>query len=61
MDFRPLNDTERRTLLAALRANAQENRAILMDRRNTRFVGTAEDVPEDDRAIDAIKSIPCHY
>jgi len=60
MDFRPLNDTERRTLLAALRANAQEDRAILMDRRNTRFVGTAEEVPEED-VINAVKSVPCHY
>ena len=32
MDFRPLNDTERRTLLTALRSNVQDNRAILMDR-----------------------------
>jgi len=60
MDFRPLNDTERRTLLAALRANVQEDRAILMDRRNTRFIGTAEEVPEEE-VITAIKSVPCHY
>jgi hypothetical protein len=60
MDFRPLNDTERRSLLAALRSNVQDNRAILMDRRNTRFVGTAEDVT-DDEVITAIKSVPCHY
>ncbi|MCS7166040.1 MAG: hypothetical protein RMI91_08505 [Gemmatales bacterium] len=60
MDFRPLTDTERRTLLAALRANVQEDRAILMDRRNTRFVGTAEEVPEEE-VVNAIKSVPCHY
>jgi len=60
MDFRPLNDTERRTLLAALRSNAQDNRAILMDRRDTRFVGSSEDVT-DDEVITAIKSVPCHY
>ncbi len=60
MDFRPLNDTERRSLLTALRTNAQDGRAILMDRRNTRFLGTAEDVT-DDEVITAIKSVPCHY
>lgn len=60
MDFRPLNDTERRQLLTALRSNVQDNRAILMDRRTTRFVGTAEDVT-DDEVITAIKSVPCHY
>jgi hypothetical protein len=60
MDFRPLNDTERRGLLTALRSNAQDNRAILTDRWNTRFVGTAEEVT-DDEVITAIKSVPCHY
>jgi hypothetical protein len=60
MDFRPLLDTERRNLLAALRGNAQDNRAILMDRRDTHFAGTAEEVT-DDEVITAIKSVPCHY
>jgi hypothetical protein len=60
MDFRPLNDTERRSLLTALRSNAQDNRAILLDRRTTRFAGTAEDVTEDE-VITAVKSVPCHY
>jgi hypothetical protein len=60
MDFRPLNDTERRQLMTALRSNAQDGRAILMDRRNTRFLGTVEDVT-DDEVITAIKSVPCHY
>jgi hypothetical protein len=60
MDFRPLNDVERKQLLTALRSNAVDNRAILMDRRTTSFVGTAEDVT-DDEVITAIKSVPCHY
>jgi hypothetical protein len=60
MDFRPLNDTERRQLIDALRGNAESNRAILTDRRTTAFVGTAEDVP-DEEVITAIKSVPCHY
>ena len=46
MDFRPLNDTERRQLIAALRGNAESDRAILMDRRDTSFAGTAEDVTD---------------
>ena len=32
MDFRPLVDTERRQLLAALRGNAETGAAILTDR-----------------------------
>jgi hypothetical protein len=60
MDFRPLNDTERTPLLTALRGNADSGRAILMDQRDTSFVGTAEDVP-DEEVISAIKSVPCHY
>lgn len=60
MDFRPLNDTERRQLVLALRGNAESNQAILMDRRDTSFAGTAEEVP-DDEVISAIKSVPCHY
>jgi hypothetical protein len=60
MDFRPLNDTERRQLVTALRGNAENNRAILMDRRDTSFVGVADEVP-DEEVISAIKSVPCHY
>jgi hypothetical protein len=60
MDFRPLNDTERRQLIAALRGNAESDRAILLDRRDTSFVGTTEDVTEEE-VITAIRSVPCHY
>ncbi len=60
MDFRPLNDTERRQLISALRGNAESNKAILMDRRDTTFAGTAEDVT-DEEVITAIRSVPCHY
>jgi hypothetical protein len=31
-----------------------------MDRRDTSFAGTAEEVP-DEEVISAIKSVPCHY
>jgi len=60
MDFRPLNDTERQKLLDALRGNAQSNLAILMDQRDTSFVGATEEVT-DEEVISAIKSVPCHY
>jgi hypothetical protein len=60
MDFRPLNDTERRQLVTALRGNADSGRAILMDRKDTSFAGTAEDVT-DEEVITAIKNVPCHY
>jgi hypothetical protein len=60
MDFRPLNDTERRQLITALRGNAEHDRCILMDRRDTSFAGTADEVT-DEEVISAIKSVPCHY
>ncbi len=60
MDFRALNDTERRQLFLALRENAESDRAILMDRRDTSFVGTADEVT-DEEVIVAIRSVPCHY
>lgn len=60
MDFRPLNDTERTQLIQALRGNADENKAILTDRRDTSFAGTSEEVT-DEEVIHAIRSVPCHY
>ena len=60
MDFRPLSEMERTQLLAALRGNAEQDRAILTDRRDTNFAGTAEDVT-DEEVIVAIRSVPCHY
>jgi hypothetical protein len=60
MDFRPLTDKECTRLLAALQGNADSGTAIFMDRRNTSFVGTADDVTEEE-VISAIKSVPSHY
>jgi hypothetical protein len=60
MNFRPLTAPERARLLTALRGNADADRAILMDRRDTSFVGAADDVT-DEEVISAIKSVPCHY
>ena len=60
MPFQSLSEAERKDLVAALRGNAAENRPILMDRRDTHFVGPTDEVP-DDEVIGAIKSVPCHY
>jgi hypothetical protein len=60
MDFRPLNEAERRQLITALRGNSDRGMALLMDRKDTSFAGTAEEVP-DEEVINAIKSVPCHY
>jgi hypothetical protein len=60
MDFRPLSEVERGQLIASLRGNVENDWAILVDRRDTSFAGTAEEVP-DEEVINAIKSVPCHY
>jgi hypothetical protein len=60
MDFRALTEVERKTLVGALRGNAEQGRVLLLDRRDTSFVGTADEVP-DEEVISAIKSVPCHY
>jgi hypothetical protein len=60
MDFRPLAELERRSVVTALRGNADRGVALLMDPKDTRFVGTAEEVP-DEQVIAAVKSVPCHY
>ena len=60
MDFRAVNTEERQKLIDALRGNAQDNLAILMDRRDTSFVGASEEI-SDEEVISAIQSVPCHY
>jgi hypothetical protein len=60
MDFRPLAERERRELIAVLRGNADRDLAFLMDRRDTSFVGTADDVT-DEEVMSCIKSVPCYY
>jgi hypothetical protein len=60
MDFRPLYDSERRQLLTALRGNAESGRAILTDPKDTSFVGSADEITDED-VITAVKSVPCHY
>ena len=60
MDFLPLNDSERRQLMGALRGNAENDSVILLDPKDTTFVGVIDEIPEDE-VISAIKSVPCHY
>ncbi len=60
MDFRPLNETERKQLTAALRGNADSGQALLLNRRDTSFAGSSEEIP-DEEVISAIRSVPCHY
>ncbi len=60
MDFRNVTTEERQKLVEALRGNANENLAILMDRRDTSFIGASDEI-SDDEVISAIQSVPCHY
>lgn len=59
--WQPLSPEERGKLIAALRGNAEEEKAILMDGRDTSFAGTASVLPEDEEVVFAIRSVPCHY
>jgi hypothetical protein len=60
MDFRLLEEKERESLVEALRLNAEGKAALLMDPKTTRFVGTVEEI-SDEEVISAIKSVPMHY
>jgi len=60
MDFKPLDPEQRKSLYEALMSNTEKDTAILMNPRDTSFLGVADEV-NDDEVISAIKSIPCHY
>ena len=60
MDFRTITTEEQKKLLDALRGNSESNLAILMDRRDTSFLGSADDI-SDEEVISAIRAVPCHY
>jgi hypothetical protein len=60
MDFRPLAVEEREKLIGALRGNVEKGTALLMNRKDTSFEGSADEV-SDDEVIQAIRSVPCHY
>jgi hypothetical protein len=60
MDYRPLNEQERRELITALRGNLLDDQAILIDPEDTSFAGTTDEVVEA-HLVSAIQGIPCHY
>lgn len=60
MDNRVPVREQRVHLLDALLRNAGENRVLLMDRKTTQFVGTADELPENE-TIEAIRSVPTHF
>lgn len=59
MDHRSLLPAERDVLLKALNRNMTGG-TILMNRRDTSFAGSADEVPEEE-VVNAIKSVPVHY
>lgn len=59
-DFRPLGTVERQNLIDSLRKNSENGFALLMNKKDTSFIGSVEEVPEDE-VITAIRSVPCHY
>lgn len=60
MVFKPLSTVEKKQLLNALSRNANEDKPIMMDRRNTSFLDYEGEVT-DNEVISAICSVPCHY
>ena len=48
MDFRPLNTLERNQLISALRGNVEQNKAIILSQRDTSFIGTEDEVTDDE-------------
>ena len=53
MDFRPLDELERKKLVGALRGNAEQGRVLLLDRRDT---GKLAQLVQANR-VDALKDI----
>lgn len=60
MQFKPLPVEEQKRLRAALMGNVKNDTAILMDRKDTTFAGSADEVT-DDEVITAIRQVPTHY
>ena len=63
--FMPMAADERQKLITALRGNAEDGLALLMNPRDTSFAGAGPlDAEEDEakaRTINAIRSVPSHY
>lgn len=61
MEFKPLKPEELKTLNLALDRNANDGAALLMSTKDTSFAGMSDEAIEEEKAISAIRSIPCHY
>jgi hypothetical protein len=59
MKFTPLTADEVQNLTQALRSNAEADKPIYMDPKDTSFRGSSE--AHDEEVIAAIRSVPCHY
>ncbi|MSR30283.1 MAG: hypothetical protein EXR99_02145 [Gemmataceae bacterium] len=60
MDFRPLNDEERKNLYEAIRNNSESGTPIGINPKDTSFTNKAP-ADTEQGVIDAIRSVPCHY
>ena len=55
-----MNDAERLNLIRSLRSNSEHGTAIMMNPRDTSFIGSATDeLPAE--TVDLISSMPTHY
>lgn len=54
-----MSNEQRKAMQRALERNVSEDTPVYMDPKTTRF--TEEPVSEEDRVINAIRSVPCHY
>lgn len=59
--FKPMSELMRNRLRHALKQNGQLHKCILMDPKDTTFVGMSSEVPEDGAVVAAVASIPSHY
>jgi hypothetical protein len=60
MEFRPLNDSQRRQLLAAVYGHPGSGSVLLMEPPDSGYVNISKDL-EEEKAIDTVQSVPSHY
>lgn len=61
MTFTPMPPEEQMKLRRALERNVNNGAALLMDSRDTSFIGEIEERDADEEVVNAIRSIPTHY
>jgi hypothetical protein len=59
--FMPMSPSEQMKLRRALDRNANNGAALLLDSRDTSFVGEVDGQDDDMEVVNAIKSVPTHY